>query len=151
MDVNIATDMKGANVSVVPTNVEIEDAVKPPVQPVPVSSESDTVKLNNQTLHGKSTKEESSSQGKLSQGKLSQGKLSQKDLEDAVKEIQQRFASIGSNFKFGLYTHRETKSIVAQLRDKQTDEIIKQFPPEEVLNLREKLQDLIGLLFDEKV
>ena len=146
MDVNIATDMKGANVSVVPTNVEIEDAVKPPVQPVPVSSESDTVKLNNQTLHGKSTKEESSSQGKLSQGKLSQ-----KDLEDAVKEIQQRFASIGSNFKFGLYTHRETKSIVAQLRDKQTDEIIKQFPPEEVLNLREKLQDLIGLLFDEKV
>ncbi|MCJ7603046.1 MAG: flagellar protein FlaG [Desulfobulbaceae bacterium] len=146
MDVNIATDMKGVNVSVAPTNVELEDAVKPPVQPVPVSSESDTVKLNNQTLHGKSTKEESSSQEKLSQEKLSQ-----KDLEDAVKEIQQRFTSMGSNFKFGLYTHRETKSIVAQLRDKQTDEIIKQFPPEEVLNLREKLQDLIGLLFDEKV
>jgi flagellar protein FlaG len=141
MDVNIATDMKGVNVSVVPTNVELEDAVKPPVQPVPVSSESDTVKLNNQTLHGKSTKEESSSQVKLSQ----------KELEDAVKEIQQRFASMGSNFKFGLYRDRETESIVAQLRDKKTDEIVKQFPPEEVLNLREKLQDLIGLLFDEKV
>jgi len=141
MDVNIATDMKGVNVSVVPTNVELEDAVKPPVQPVPVSSESDTVKLNNQTLHGKSTKEESSSQVKLSQ----------KELEDAVKEIQQRFASMGSNFKFGLYKDRETESIVAQLRDKKTDEIVKQFPPEEVLNLREKLQDLIGLLFDEKV
>jgi flagellar protein FlaG len=141
MDVNIATDMKGVNVSVVPTNVELEDAVKPPVQPVPVSSESDTVKLNNQNLHGKSTKEESSSQVKLSQ----------KELEDAVKEIQQRFASMGSNFKFGLYRDRETESIVAQLRDKKTDEIVKQFPPEEVLNLREKLQDLIGLLFDEKV
>lgn len=141
MDVNIATDMKGVNVSVVPTNVELEDAVKPPVQPVPVSSESDTVKLNNQTLHGKSTKEESSSQVKLSQ----------QELEDAVKEIQQRFASMGSNFKFGFYRDRETESIVAQLRDKKTDEIVKQFPPEEVLNLREKLQDLIGLLFDEKV
>lgn len=141
MDVNIATDMKGTNVSVVPTNVEIEDATKPPVQPVPQSSESDTVKLNNQTLHGKSTKEESSNQAKASL----------KELEDAVKEIQQRFQSMGSNFKFGLYTHRETNSIVAQLRDKKTDEIVKQFPAEEVLKLREKLQDLVGLLFDEKV
>jgi flagellar protein FlaG len=79
------------------------------------------------------------------------GKLSQKDLEDAVKEIQQRFASMGSNFTFGLYQDSETKSIVVQLRDKKTNEIVKQFPPEEVLKLREKLQDLIGLLFDEKV
>lgn len=142
MDVNIATDMKGVNVSVVPTNVEREDAVKPPVQPVPASSESDTVKLNNQTRQGgKSAKEDASSQGILSQ----------KDLQEAVAEIQQRFQSMGSNFKFGLYTHQETHSIVAQLRDKKTDEVVKQFPSEEVLKLREKLQDLVGLLFDEKV
>ncbi len=141
MDVNIATDMKGANVSVVPTNVEREDAVKPPVQPVPQSSESDTVKLNNQARQGKSAQEDA----------RSQGKLSQKELEDAVEEIQQRFQSMGSSFKFGLYKNRETDSIVAQLRDKKTDEIIKQFPSDEVLKLREKLQDLVGLLFDEKV
>ncbi|MCK9294041.1 MAG: flagellar protein FlaG [Desulfobulbaceae bacterium] len=141
MDVNIATDMKGANVSVVPTNVEREDAVKPPVQPVPQSSESDTVKLNNQTRQGKSAQEDAGGQGKLSQ----------KELQDAVEEIQQRFQSMGSSFKFGLYKNRETDSIVAQLRDKKTDEIIKQFPSDEVLKLREKLQDLVGLLFDEKV
>lgn len=141
MDVNIATDMKGANVSVVPTNVEREDAVKPPVQPVPQSSESDTVKLNNQARQGKSAQEDA----------RSQGKLSQKELQDAVEEIQQRFQSMGSSFKFGLYKNRETDSIVAQLRDKKTDEIIKQFPSDEVLKLREKLQDLVGLLFDEKV
>ncbi|MBU4263863.1 MAG: flagellar protein FlaG [Proteobacteria bacterium] len=141
MDVNIATDVKGANVSVLPTNVELEDAAKPPVQPVPASSENDTVKLNNQTRQDKSAKEDASSQGKLSQ----------KELEDAVKEIHQRFQSMGSNFKFGLYEHQETKSIVAQLRDKKTDEVVKQFPSEEVLKLREKLQDLIGMLFDEKV
>ena len=141
MDVNISRDMKGANVSAVPTNVEREDAVKPPVQPVPQSSESDTVKLNNQTRQGKSAQEDA----------RSQGKLSQKELEDAVAEIQQRFQSMGSSFKFGLYKNRETDSIVAQLRDKKTDEIIKQFPSDEVLKLREKLQDLVGLLFDEKV
>ncbi|MBU0909806.1 MAG: flagellar protein FlaG [Proteobacteria bacterium] len=141
MDVNIATDMKGVNVLVVPTNVEREDAVKPPVQPVPASSESDTVKLNNQTRQDKSAKEDLTSQGKLSQ----------KELEDAVKEIHQRFQSMGSSFKFGLYEHQETHSIVAQLRDKKTDEVVKQFPSDEVLKLREKLQDLVGLLFDEKV
>ena len=141
MDVNIANDVKGANVSVVPTNVELEDANRPQVQPVPQGGATDTVKLNDQTLHGRTPKEEVKGQGKLSQ----------KELEDAVREIQQRFQAMGSNFKFGLYSDLETKSIVAQLRDKKTDEIIKQFPAEEVLKLREKLQDLVGLLFDEKV
>ncbi|MFZ6028198.1 MAG: flagellar protein FlaG [Chloroflexota bacterium] len=142
MDVNIATDMKGVNVSVVPTSVELEDAVRPPVQPVPQGSGSDTVKLNNQARQGRSAKEDADSQGKLSQ----------KELEDAVEEIQQRFQSMGSSFKFGLYRHDgDAGNIVAQLRDKKTGEVVKQFPPEEVLKLREKLQDLIGLLFDEKV
>ena len=139
MDVNIATDVKGTNVSVAPTNVELEDATRPQVQPVPQGGETDTVKLNDQTLHGRTPKEEAN------------GRMTQNELEDAVREIQQRFQAMGSNFKFGLYSDLETKSIVAQLRDKKTDEVIKQFPAEEVLKLRAKLQDLVGLLFDEKV
>jgi flagellar protein FlaG len=141
MDVNIANDLKGINVAVVTTNVEQEDAARPQVPPVPQGGETDTVKLNDQTLHGRTSKDEAKNQDKLTQ----------KELEEAVREIQQRFQAMGSNFKFGLYNNLETKSIVAQLRDKKTNEVIKQFPAEEVLKLREKLQDLIGLLFDEKV
>lgn len=129
----------------VPT-IEMEDAQKPPVQPVPASGEGDTVKLNDQALHGKGKKGE-----KGEKGEKGDGKISQEELEDAVEEIQGRFDAMGSSFNFGLHEHLESKSIVAQLRDRNTGEILKQFPSEEVLKLRAKLKDLVGLLFDEKV
>lgn len=139
MDVNVTTDVKMYGVPAVST-VAIEDATKPQVQPVPEGSEGATVKLNDQALHGKANKEEKS-----------QKELSKENLEEAAKEIGNRLETIGSAFRFGLFRLVETKAIVAQLRDKKTDEVIKQFPAEEVLKLREKLQDLVGLLFDEKV
>ena len=139
MDVNASPDVKVYGVPAVST-AEIEDAEKPPVQPVPESGEGSTVDLNEQALHGKNAKEEQS-----------QGELTREDIEEAVEEIQQRLESMGSSFKFGLHQHLQSESIVAQLRDKNTEEVIKQFPSEEVLKLRAKLKDLIGLLFDEKV
>lgn len=139
MDVNVTTDVKGYGIPAV-SAVELEDAVKPQVQPVPQAGEGDTVKLNDQALHSKKRQDEKSG-----------NELSREDLEEAVKDIDQRLETIGSTFRFGLYKHLETKSIVGQLRDKQTGEIVKQFPSEEVLKLKEKLQDLVGLLFDEKV
>ncbi len=139
MDVNVTTDVKTYGVPTVST-VEMEDAVKPQVQPVPESSEGVTVKLNDQALRGKAEKEAKKEK-----------ELSREDLEEAVQDINKRLESIGSTFRFGLYKDLESKSIVSQLRDKKTDEVIKQFPSEEVLKLKEKLRDLIGLLFDEKV
>ena len=137
MDVNVTTDVKGYGVPGIPA-VEFEDGQKPAVQPVPENSEGTTVKLNDQALHSKDA------------GKEQEG-LSREDIQEAVEEIQGRFEAMGSSFRFGLHEHLETKSIVGQLRDKKTGEVIKQFPSEEVLKLREKLQDLVGLLFDEKV
>lgn len=141
MDVNVTTDVKGYGVPAVST-VEMEDAQKPAVQPVPKSSDGATVSLNDQALHGKkATKEEQEKKGELTR----------EDIAEAIKEIQGRFEAMGSSFRFGLHEDRETESIVGQLRDKSTGEVVRQFPSEEVLKLREKLQDLIGLLFDEKV
>ncbi len=138
MDVNVTTDVKGYGIPVAPA-VETEDGRKPAVQPVPESSEGISVKLDDQALHGKNARREK------------EGELTREDIEKAVEEIQERFETMGSSFRFGLHEHRETESIVAQLTDKKTGEVVKQFPSEEVLKLRKKLQDLIGLLFDEKV
>ena len=79
------------------------------------------------------------------------GELSREDIEEAIEEIQGRFEAMGSSFKFGLHEDREAEIIVGQLRDKSTGEVVRQFPSEEVLQLREKFQDLVGLIFDEKV
>ncbi len=140
MDVNTTTDVKTYGSPVV-SNVEMEDVQKPSVQPVPQNTEGTSAKLNDQALHGK----------KAGKEERQDGELTREDIEEAVEEIQGRFEAMGSSFRFGLHEHLETKSIVGQLRDKSTGEVVRQFPSEEVLKLREKLQDLIGLLFDEKI
>ena len=140
MDVNIATEMKGAQQTVVTTTMEAEQADKPVIQPVPESSDAVMVNLNDQALHGGNTGKEELEE-----------EASREEIEEAVKEIQERFETMGSHFKFGLYRHQEASIIVARLQDQQSGDLIKQFPSDEVLELREKLEDLIGILFDKKV
>lgn len=145
MDVNANSDVKGYGVPAAPT-AELEAPQKPSITPVPESSEGVTVNLNEQALRNK--KQQAKQNGKEEK---SQNEQNRENLEEAVKEIQERFETMGSAFRFGLHKDLDSESIVGQLRDKDTDEIIKQFPSEEILKLRAKLQDLIGLLFDEKV
>ncbi len=140
MDVNIATEMKGAQQTVVTTTMESEQVDKPVIQPVPASSDAVTVNLNDQALH----------RGNTGKEKLNE-EISREEIEEAVEEIQERFETMGSHFKFGLFRHQESSSIVARLQDQKSGELIKQFPSEEVLKLREQLEGLIGILFDKKV
>ena len=37
-----------------------------------------------------------------------------------------------------------------QIKEKKSGEVVRQFPPEELLNLRTKIEDLVGMIFDEK-
>ena len=140
MDVNIATEMKGAQQPVATTTMEQEQVDKPVIQPVPESSDAVTVDLNDQALHGRNGGKEQQEEN-----------VSKEEIEEAVKDIQERFETMGSHFKFGLYRHQDSSSIVARLQDQNSGDLIKQFPSEEVLALQEKLEDLIGILFDKKV
>jgi len=140
MDVNITPDVtKVTGVPVTPSPVEIEDANKPRVTPVPENSAGAEVKLSDRALHGQEERTAKEQQEQARQ-----------DIEKAAKEIQDRFEAMGSSFRFGLYNDRKTDTIVGQLKDKDTGEVVKQFPSEEVLKLRAKLKELVGLLFDDQ-
>ncbi len=41
--------------------------------------------------------------------------------------------------------------VIVEIKNIETDELIRQFPPEELLQIREKMIDLTGLLFDQQV
>ena len=138
MDVNVTTDVKGYGAPAVST-VEIEDAKKTQVTPVVDAKEGVSTRLNDEALHGK---QKSGAEGK---------EFSQEDLEEAVGEIQSRMDSIGSKLNFGLSKHEKADGVVIQITDKTNGELVKQFPSEEVLQLQEKLNDLVGLLFDKQV
>lgn len=137
MEVNITTEVKGYGAPAV-SSVEIEDGQKPQVEPVAKTTDSVSVRLGDESLHGKS---KSDGEGK---------EFSQEELEAAIDDIQTRMDSIGSKLNFGLSQHENTESIVVQITDKTNGELVKQFPSEAVLQLQEKLHDLIGLLFDKQ-
>lgn len=64
----------------------------------------------------------------------------------AVEEINRR--SKNSEAVFGI--HEETNRVTIKIVDKETKEIIKEFPPEETLDMIAKVWELAGLMVDEK-
>ena len=140
MDVNVNAEVKGYGAPATPV-VEKEDRIKPQVAPVQKGAESSSGALDDKSLHGsnKDGGKESVFQS-----------MSQEDVEEMIEEVQKRLDSIGGNLALGLAEHQQTESIVVQIKDKGNHEVVRQFPSEELLELRSKLDDLVGLLFDQK-
>jgi flagellar protein FlaG len=80
----------------------------------------------------------------------SEGKQTPSD--DQVKaaiEKANRKAHFGhTNAQFSY--HEATKSISVKIIDQQTNEIIREFPPEETLDMISKMWELAGIIVDEK-
>lgn len=139
MDVNVNAEPKGYGAQAVPV-VEKEDRVKPQVTPVAKDTGASESALNERALHGRGEE-------KVAQA----SKMSRKEVEKVMEAVQRRLDAIGGNLALSFDEFEETDSIVVLVKDKTSDELVRQFPSEELLQLRAKLDDLIGLLFDERV
>jgi len=76
-------------------------------------------------------------------------KLTKKDVEEMVEALEDFANTVQTRLNFTI--DDGTEDVVVKIMDKETDEIIKQFPAEEILELREKMQDLSGFLFSTNV
>lgn len=54
------------------------------------------------------------------------------------------------DFRFHFLIHEETKRIMVQIIDQETGKILNEIPPEKILDLVARIQELVGLLVDEK-
>ena len=52
------------------------------------------------------------------------------------------------NYKLKFTVHKETNQVVVKVLDKETDEVIREIPPEQILNLVAKFRDAMGLFID---
>ncbi len=64
---------------------------------------------------------------------------------DAVQEFLDRL-----NVRLVFSIHKETGEVVVKVVDPKTNKVIRQIPPEELLKLQEKLDELLGLLFEAR-
>lgn len=78
---------------------------------------------------------------------------SEQELEDEVRESVKDINEIVDKVKEGLsfQIHEDTEKMMVKVVDLNTDEVIKELPPEEMLDLQARIHEMIGILIDETV
>lgn len=126
MDVNsISGESKsfGSVPPVAPAMVR-QDKQKMPVMPVASSADTESGKALSQQ----------------------EGKPSREQTIQYVREIQARFDKMGTNLQFSI--DNSSEDVVVKITAKDSGELIRQFPSEAILQLRNQLNDLVGTLFE---
>jgi len=136
MDVNLSADgkVKSVGMPAQPT-VTQEDRDRAAVRPVQPGTESTKGNLDEKTLQGRRSDRSGGAQ-----------EMSRDELDKYVEEIQDRFDAMGT--RLGFTVNDEPEAVVVEVKDRETGKVVRQIPSEEVLALREKLQDLVGILFE---
>lgn len=75
--------------------------------------------------------------------------IGSEDLRSAAAQLKQ-VVETASNRKLAFEVDQTSGSFYVQVRDLNSGDLIKQIPSEEMLRLRERLDDLIGIFLDEK-
>lgn len=73
--------------------------------------------------------------------------LSNEKIRKAVEKLNSALEATECRYSF----HDDTNRIVIRVVDKETDEVIKEFPAEETLDMIYKAWELAGILVDEKL
>jgi uncharacterized FlaG/YvyC family protein len=69
-------------------------------------------------------------------------------LRDVLEATQNHLDISGVGLNFSV--HEATGLIKVEVTDKETGDLIREIPPEQVLNLMAKIDEMMGILFDEK-
>ncbi len=69
-------------------------------------------------------------------------------LKKAIAEMNRRINNSNEEAVFGV--HEDTNRIMIKIMDKETKEVIKEFPPEKTLDMIAKIWEMAGILVDEK-
>lgn len=75
--------------------------------------------------------------------------LSEEELQKVLERIQVRLKYSNINAEYSV--HERTKRIMVKLKDDISNEIIREIPPEKILDILAGLWEVAGLIIDEKV
>jgi flagellar protein FlaG len=89
-------------------------------------------------IHGSGQQHDAPDQQKAS--------LSDEEMASAVKELNAAMTVVNTNLSFSV--DNITKQTVVTVTDAQTNEVIRQIPPEDMLRVSQRIAELLGVLFD---
>lgn len=70
-------------------------------------------------------------------------------LKKAIAEMNRKINNSNEEAVFGV--HEDTNRIMIKIMDKDTKEVIKEFPPEKTLDMIARIWEMAGILVDEKL
>ena len=76
-------------------------------------------------------------------------KYSEEEIIDFIEKANNQFVAYDRKFEFSI--HEKTKQIMVKVLDSVTNEVIKELPPEKVLDIVAGLWEVAGIIVDEKV
>ena len=127
--------------------------VKPPQAVVPLQivemkgekPTSDNVSLNEKAAQAK---QRAAAEERLAEDQ--QAEKNRQVTEDMLKDLEQDIQTM-HNVGLTFSKHNDTGRTVIKVMDKENNELIREIPSEEVLNLAAKIEEMIGILFDKEV
>lgn len=91
-------------------------------------------------------KEASEADGQGSQGTGAKEQQSPESIKKMVDQLNKKMNN--SEAIFGI--HEKTNRVTIKIIDKETKEVVKEFPPEKTLDMIAKVWEMAGILVDEK-
>jgi flagellar protein FlaG len=76
----------------------------------------------------------------------------QPDLMESAAQLEEKLAGFGVKVRFSV--HNATHQVIVQVYDAETQEVIREIPPEQIVKALSKIQNLSdakGMLLDEQV
>lgn len=89
-----------------------------------------------------------SESGEKGQEEKDKNQASDKQMQMAVTNANNKMRHSKTKAEFSY--HEPTKSVSIRIMDEDTNEVIKEIPPEETLNMIVKMWELAGIMVDEK-
>lgn len=131
-------------VSSVSSNFKVADVPKtaPKVQEVEISQQpTNTVSVSAAAVTATQSADE-----KQEKGQKKEHNPSEATINDAVKSANRKMDKFRCEYSY----HEETNRVSIKVLDAETDEVIREIPPEKSLDMLQKMWEMAGILVDER-
>lgn len=75
--------------------------------------------------------------------------IGEEEIIRAIEKANSTLRGVDKRFEFSI--HEGTREIMVKVIDDTTDEIIREIPPEKILDMVAKIWELVGILVDRKI
>jgi flagellar protein FlaG len=76
--------------------------------------------------------------------------LSSQETKQLTSELNEIMDDLQTNLGFSI-REGDAHQVIVEIKNQETNELIRQFPSEELLTLKEKMLELTGLIFDQSI